>query len=36
MDNHLEKIKKLVYQLDQVIALAQQYKKKYGPLDKET
>ena len=32
MDNHEEKIKKLETQLDQVIALAQQYKKKYGPL----
>jgi hypothetical protein len=31
-DNHLEKIKKLEEQLDQVIAIAQQYKKRYGPL----
>ena len=35
MDNHLEKINKLEAQLDQVIAIAQQYKKKYGPFDKE-
>jgi hypothetical protein len=32
LDNHLEQIKKLGSQLDQVIALAQQYKQKYGLL----
>jgi hypothetical protein len=32
LNNHLEKIKKLKSQLDQVIALAQAYKKRYGPL----
>ncbi len=31
-DNHVAKIKKLEGQLDQVIALARQYKEKYGPL----
>jgi hypothetical protein len=30
---HLEYIKKLEAQLDQVIDLAQQYKKRYGPLN---
>jgi hypothetical protein len=29
---HEDKIKKLEYQLDQVIALTQEYKKRYGPL----
>ena len=33
LDNHLEKIKKLEDQLDQVISLAQEYKKRYGPLN---
>jgi IMP dehydrogenase/GMP reductase len=32
LDNHSEKIQKLEDQLDQVIGLAQQYKKKYGHL----
>jgi hypothetical protein len=29
---HMEKIKKLESQLDQVITLAQEYNKRYGPL----
>ena len=33
LDNHLEKIRKLEGQLDQVIDLAQRYKKRYGPLN---
>ena len=33
LDNHQEHIKKLEAQLDQVIALARQYKNKYGPID---
>ena len=32
LDNHLENIHKLENQLDQLIDLAQQYKKRYGPL----
>jgi hypothetical protein len=32
LDSHAEKIKKLEAQLDQVIAIAQQYKKQFGPL----
>jgi hypothetical protein len=31
LDTHKEKIKKLEAQLDQVIALAREYKKRYGP-----
>jgi hypothetical protein len=32
LDDHPAQIKKLEGQLDQVIALAHEYKKKYGPL----
>ena len=32
IDDHLRSIKKLEEQLDQVIAVTQQYKKRYGPL----
>jgi len=33
LDNHLEKIRKVEGQLDQVINLARQYRKKYGPIN---
>ena len=32
-DDHSGLIKKLEEQLDQVVALAQQYKQRYGPLN---
>jgi hypothetical protein len=33
MEEHREHIEKLEAQLEQVIAIAQQYKKKFGPLN---
>jgi hypothetical protein len=35
LEKHSEQIEKLEYQLDRLIALAQEYKKRYGPLNKK-